>query len=357
MTALKIAAGFTAYKHIQQYGLSPEHVSAIFGASGAAKWLTIYGLDKAIFSDWLIDSHHPIDLFGTSVGAFKLAAAAQLNPADALSVLADAYIDQRYEDKITAQQVTFETTKILNAFLTEKAISDILSNKRFNYHCASVRCLGLFASKNNTLQKLAMIKAFFLSSLGRNFLSGTFERTIFSQGISASELVGADGYLTHSVTLTKHNMRNAILSSGSIPVIMAGVENIPGAPAGMYRDGGLLDYHAVPANVGHINRGLVLYPHFYTSLKAGWFDKFFPWRKVSAEQLDNTVVISPSDEFVKSLPAERIPDRQDFLRFKGNDQQRIRNWSEVKKRSIELGDEFLQLAQSGDIASKVERLM
>ena len=118
-----------------------------------------------------------------------------------------------------------------------------------------------------------------------------------------------------------------------------------------------MDYHAVPANVCRINQGLVLYPHFYTKLKAGWFDKFFPWRQASAEQLDNTIIIGPSDDFVHSLPEGRIPDRQDFERFKGNDQQRIRNWSEVKKRSLELGAEFLQLARTGDIAARVERLV
>lgn len=117
------------------------------------------------------------------------------------------------------------------------------------------------------------------------------------------------------------------------------------------------DYHAVPAHVCRIKQGLVLSPHFYTSLKAGWFDKFFPWRRASAEQLDHTIIIGPSDDFVHSLPAGRIPDRQDFERYKGNDQQRIRHWSEVKKRSLELGAEFLQLTRTGELAARVERLV
>ena len=71
---LSIQAGPKAYQQIKDRGLAPEDISAIYGASGAAKWIAIYGLDRAIFSDWLSQSAHSIDLFGTSVGAFKLAA-------------------------------------------------------------------------------------------------------------------------------------------------------------------------------------------------------------------------------------------------------------------------------------------
>jgi len=50
---LTLAAGPIALKHVREYGLSPNDVSTIFGASGAAKWLAIAGLDKAIFGDWM----------------------------------------------------------------------------------------------------------------------------------------------------------------------------------------------------------------------------------------------------------------------------------------------------------------
>jgi hypothetical protein len=80
MTLLRILAGATAYRHIKTNGLTQQDISAVFAASGAAKWLTIYGLDRAVFSVWLAQSIHPIDLFGTSIGTFKLAAAAQQKP-------------------------------------------------------------------------------------------------------------------------------------------------------------------------------------------------------------------------------------------------------------------------------------
>ncbi len=354
MATIKILAGKTAYEHIQQNGLNPADIGAVFGASGAAKWLTIHGLDSVIFDQWLSQSNQPIDLFGTSVGAFKLAAAAQKSPKHAMALLADAYIQQRYEGEVTAERIAFETNRILTNFLGEQAIVDILANPRYNYHCGSVRAMGVLASHNITVQKLAMGKAFTLSLLGRNSLRNTLERVVFSAGQSVNELVGNDCYTTHNVVLTAENFLPAITSSGSIPVIMPSVDNIAGAPAGVYRDGGLLDYHPVPSNIGEINNGLVLYPHFYTQVKEGWFDKFAPWRTVSGKQLDNTVVIGPSDDYVTSLPGGSIPDRRDFITFKDDTEERIRRWTIASDRSHELGHAFMDLAVSGDIAAEVE---
>ena len=124
----------------------------------------------------------------------------------------------------------------------------------------------------------------------------------------------------------------------------------------VYRDGGLLDYHPVPDNVLSPTSGLVLYPHFYPYLIEGWFDKFFPWRKVALSRLDNVVLVSPSSEFVCSLPQSRIPDRQDFYRYKGQDARRQQIWREVMERSEELGAEWLSLTKSGKIADVVEML-
>lgn len=356
MTALRILAGPKAYQHILKNGLSPRHIAAVFGASGAAKWLAIYGLDKAIFSQWLIHSDHPIDLFGTSVGAFKLAAAAQADPAAALTCLANAYIDQHYKGKIEAKQVTAETRRILASFLTEQGIHEVLTSPRFNYHCASVRCQGLLASKNITPQKVAMVRAFLLSFVGRDHLRSTFQRNIFYSGSPSHNFDGSDTFSTYKTALTAENFLQAVLSSGSIPVVMPGVTSIEGAEKGVYRDGGLLDYHAVPCNVAEISSGLVLYPHFYSYIKETWFDKFFPWRKVKASQLDNVVIVSPSESFVNSLPGGVIPDRGDFYRFQNNDQERVARWIEAKDRSNELGAAFIQLAESGGIASVVEPL-
>ena len=351
MEKLKILAGSGAYKHIQTNGLSPDHISAIFGASGAAKWLTIYGFDKAVFSEWLPRSTQPVDLLGTSVGAFKLAAAATADPAAALTRFAEAYIAQDYVDKDPATQIVIETDNVINAFLNQQSTVEILNHPRFNYHCGAVRCKGWLAQENPTRLKLAMLKALAKSATGRSSYQSLFQRVVFYS--KANSFGGADQFDTQAVQLTTENFRPAIQSSGSIPVVMPGVADIPGASPGMYRDGGLLDYHPVPGNFS-CSDGLVLYPHFYSHLKEGWFDKFWPKRKARAAQLDNTLLIAPSDSFVASLPGGRIPDRGDFQRFAKNDSERIRRWNEAMARSLELGEEFIRLADSGDIAAQIE---
>ncbi|MFT5210393.1 MAG: hypothetical protein ACI9CE_002118 [Flavobacterium sp.] len=353
MTQITIQAGSKAYQQIKSRGLSPADISTIFGASGAAKWLAIYGLDKAIFSQWLVGIRHKIDVFGTSVGAFKLAAATQSDPAIALDNLAEAYIHQHYEGDVTTEQISIETTKILGAFLSDESIKHILNNDHLRFHCASVLCQGWLGSEHSARQKMAMIKAFALSLIGRRFHKNTLERVIFKSGEQDSAYQGLDQFKTHQVNLNEQNFTQAILSSGSIPVVMPGVTDIPGGPKGTYRDGGLLDYHPVPTNIVDVSEGLVLYPHFYTYLKEGWFDKFAPWKKVQASQLDRVVLLSPSDDFTRSLPGASIPDRKDFYTFKDNDDERIRRWTAVKERSEEIGEEFLELVNTGEIASVV----
>ncbi|NNL57070.1 MAG: patatin-like phospholipase family protein, partial [Pseudomonadales bacterium] len=147
-----------------------------------------------------------------------------------------------------------------------------------------------------------------------------------------------------------------ILASGSLPVYMRGITGLGTAGDAVFRDGGLLDYHPVPANVLARSDGLVLYPHFFPHLVERWFDKFYPWRKVPGSRLGDVVLVSPSVEFTRSLPQGRIPDRKDFLRFQRRDDERIALWQRAAERSHELGESFLELVRSGDIARVVTRL-
>ena len=41
------------------------------------------------------------------------------------------------------------------------------------------------------------------------------------------------------------NFRSAILATSAIPMVMSGIQDVPGAPSGMYRDGGLIDVHVL----------------------------------------------------------------------------------------------------------------
>jgi len=135
--------------------------------------------------------------------------------------------------------------------------------------------------------------------------------------------------------------------------VMNAINDIPGVSAGVFRDGGLLDYHL---DLPYQADGIVLYPHFTDRVIPGWFDKSLPWRKANAEQLQDVLLISPSREYLSQLPHGKLPDRSDFKRYLGNDQGREDYWRQAMAESRRLGDEFLELADSGDIAGRLQPL-
>ncbi|MFK0573099.1 hypothetical protein [Endozoicomonas sp.] len=149
--------------------------------------------------------------------------------------------------------------------------------------------------------------------------------------------------------LSEANLMDAVMASGSIPVVMESVTNIAGAPEGRYRDGGIIDYHFYMRF--HQGDGLVLYPHFYSRIIPGWFDKALKHRRPSQQNIDNVVLVSPSQAFVDRLPYRKIPDRNDFARFTFDEP--VRYWKRVINESKRLGEEFLELVASGKIRQVV----
>jgi hypothetical protein len=126
-------------------------------------------------------------------------------------------------------------------------------------------------------------------------------------------------------------------------MVMEGVRNIPGAPPGVYRDGGIVDYHFdMPFLDGD---ALVLYPHFYPHLTPGWFDKALRWRRVNPANFHNVLLVAPSSEFVRRLPYGKIPDRKDFETM--DDKTRFAYWQTVLAESVRLAEQFARMVETG----------
>jgi len=134
---------------------------------------------------------------------------------------------------------------------------------------------------------------------------------------------------------------------------MSGVRNIPGAPEGVYRDGGLLDYHL---DLPYQQPGIILYPHFTDRVVPGWFDKTLPWRRGDASRLQDVVLVSPSPDYLATLPDRKLPDRKDFEKYVGDDAGRERAWRRAISESDRLGDEFLELVESGRLLDRIQPL-
>lgn len=350
---LCIQAGRIAYQHIREKGLVPEDIRAVLAASGSAKWLAIYGLDQAIFSHWLKDLKQEVILFGTSIGAWKFAAAAQKNPSKALARLKEAYIHQVYQGRVTPEKITARSRQIIEDFVGPEKIQEVLTHPFLKIGFSAVNCRYPMALENRAAQLAGMISAYGLNLFSRKLQSPFFQRTLFhAPGYDTNVLDMGDFGVT-PVALTLENFSRALLASGSIPLLMEGVADIAGAPPGVFRDGGILDYHpAFP--LGSDPKGLILYPHFYPHLIPGWFDKNLPWRRVRGKMLDHTILLSPSPEFISCLPLGRITDRQDFSRFQGQDTQRLLAWKKTADMGLFLGDDFLEAVHTGRIRDQVQ---
>ena len=87
MKALQILAGQRALAHLRSSGLNPADVRAIPAAAGGPKGLSLLPLDRFLFGVWLPQSTQTVDLIGSSMGAWRMAAAMLNDPVDALAAL------------------------------------------------------------------------------------------------------------------------------------------------------------------------------------------------------------------------------------------------------------------------------
>ncbi len=342
---LEIYAGNSALKTIQEKGFSPELFTSFLGASGGPKWFTLYALDKYIFSEFFKNKQQTINLIGSSVGAFRVACFAQKNPVVAIERFAKNYLETTYSDKAKPEEVSTKAVEMMDAIFGDYGEQEIIDNAYFKAHFIVAKCKGLVASENKFIQGLGLAQSYLNNRISRSRLDSQYERFIFQSSNSDFKLNDPENISTTRLPFSTANIRNALLASGSIPMVMEGINNIESSPKGMYRDGGIVDYHF---DFEIENSGLTLYPHFSSTLKAGWFDKNLP-RKVKMKHYDNTVLVCPSEKFIAALPHQKIPDRNDFVIMER--EQRMAYWQQVMKESEKLAQAFDQLYQTQNINS------
>jgi hypothetical protein len=343
---LNIYAGNNALKTIEREGFKPDLFSYFLGASGGHKWFVLSGLDKYIFGDFFAGRTAPLNVIGSSIGSFRAACFCQDKPVEAINRFIDAYLSVTYEGRPTPEQVTESSVPIIKAILgdDDEGIAQIVNNEVFKAHFIVSKSHGLVAKENKYLQILGLLKSVTLNAVKRSLIKSQYRRYIFQQSASELAITDPDGFIAKSVSLSSDNLRDSLLASGCIPLVMAGVKDIKGAGKGMYRDGGIIDYHF---DIKIDDPGLTLYPHFSSTIKPGWFDKGLK-RSFSAKNYANTVVICPSDEFIQSLPFQKISDRKDFEKM--SDKDRVVYWKTIISRSKELADDFADFTKKQDFS-------
>jgi hypothetical protein len=351
---LLLLAGSEALGVIRKKGLSMNDVDVIAGAAGGPKWLVLGGLDRVIFGEFFRGRKKPLFLLGSSIGSFRFAAAARKNPLEAIDLFEEAYVNQRYSAGTKARDITAETLRILELYCNEATVEEILNHPFIRLNILTDRALGPVMSERGPLLAAGLAMAATANLLKRRLMGCFFRRTLFHDPRDVPPFFDMDDFTTDKVALDSGNLRSAIMASGAIPVAMEGIRGISGAPEGIYRDGGMIDYHMdIPFN----SRGLVLYPHFLHRIIPGWFDKRLFWRKPAAVNISGMLMLAPSPEFVRSLPLGKIPDRGDFRLFMGKDSERIRQWRKTIDMCRSLGDEFIEAVNSGSIRAKVRPLL
>jgi len=349
---LVFRAGRGAIESIGKHGFSPERVGTIAGASGGAKWLVLSQLDRVILADVVPKMTGPVHLIGSSIGAWRFACYAQSDPVRAIDRFELAYLEQSYSDDPDREEITAKSREILDFVMRDDGVAQALGNPLMRSHIMTVRARHIAASEHPVTLGAGLLAAATLNVASRRSLGAFFERALFHDERDRPPFFEPPGFPIQHVALTEENFKDAVIASGAIPLILSGVRDIAGAEPGVYRDGGIIDYHL---DLPHSeSERLTLYPHFFDRIVPGWFDKKLAWRKPDPVNVDRTILVSPSAEFVAGLPNAKIPDRTDFTNF--SPLQRKRDWRTVLGACRQLADELHEVLEKDQLAARLEPL-
>ncbi|UDM18259.1 hypothetical protein [Vogesella sp. XCS3] len=334
--ALTLRAGPAARRHLQQNGLHARDIRTLPGAAGGPKALGLSGLDQAVFG-WLATTPAVRELVGASIGGWRFACAMQADPAAALARFAANYVAQDYSRQTTRALIYQNWQALLHDTLGPDGLQAILQHPHYRLSLILVRARGLLRHEQRAPLLAGLALAAACNTLGRAQLRHVFERLICHDARSTLAFSPQDGLPTQHVALSAANLLSALLGTTGVPGLFDGVA-IPGASTGVYRDGGLLDYHL--DYPWQQQAGITLYLHYQPRIVPGWFDKLLPWRQPVASHHSNTLLVTPSPAYLATLALGRLPDRGDPKRFAHDDAQRRQLWAQAVAESHRLGDEW-----------------
>lgn len=345
-------AGPSAFAEVRHHGFDAGQIGTIAGASGGAKWLVLSQIDRIIASQILPRLAGPVHLIGSSIGSWRHACYAQSDPLAAIDRFESAYLEQTYSPEPDITEISERGREILQHLFGESGVAEVVSHPVLRTHVMTVRS-GLLTDRDSRFRlSVGLSLAATANLINRRALGLFFSRGLFYDSRDLPPFFNVRGFPLQTISLSEENIIDAIAASGSVPLVISGIENIDGAPAGVYRDGGVIDYHldlplAVPGR-------LTLFPHFFDRLIPGWFDKRLPWRKPDPKHIDRTILICPSPEFVSRLPNAKIPDRTDFVNM--TQDERKRSWRDAVSACRELADELAEVLDKDGLAARLQPL-
>jgi predicted acylesterase/phospholipase RssA len=338
---LDIRLGARARLQLERDGLAPEHIRCIPAAAGGPKGLALLPFDRLLAAEWL-PRMRGVEFIGASIGAWRMACLAQRDPHAALDRLQHAYVrEQNYAEHPSPAQVATVCRGLAHSVF---GLAGPVLRDGAALSVITARARGALAGDQS---RLAFGRAALANAAARGWLARHLERVVFHAGGPSRLAPAFDAFGLTQVPLTNQNVEDALLASGSIPLVCDPVRDVPAAPAGEYWDGGLIDYHLLlPYDRFD---GIVLYPHFVPHVTPGWLDKFLPWRRPRRHHwLASVVLIAPSQRMLDRLPHRRLPDRNDFHRYGLDHAGRVAAWERAIAESERFAEAAMRWLQSPD---------
>tara|TARA_B110000003_G_scaffold70210_2_gene71620 strand:+ start:730 stop:1788 length:1059 start_codon:yes stop_codon:yes gene_type:complete len=336
MDSLTIKVGSSAFQEIRQHGFDTSKIKAIVGASGGPKWLMLSKIDRVILEKIIPKIDNSIHLIASSIGVWRFLCYPQQNPVAAIEEFEHEYIEQEFSTEGNKRKISNHLRSMLDLMCDDTGLESIIYHPYFRTHILTSKARHILKSEYNPILMLGLLGSMTANAFDRRLLRYFFSRGLFFDAREAPLIKNITEFPMHAIPLGKDNLKDAVIASSAIPIFMEGIKDIKRAPSGVYRDGGIIDYHMdfLSVDTDHY----ALYPHFFDYLKPGWFDKSLFWRNVQKRNLDRTIFICPSEQFIKKLPGAKVPDRSDFQNL--SNIERIKRWHLVVKACDELAEDF-----------------
>ncbi|MBN1662712.1 MAG: hypothetical protein JW943_03840 [Deltaproteobacteria bacterium] len=353
---IHVKAGEKAYQIIKDGGFAWNRITTYFAPAGGPKWLIAGGFDLTLLKSGLLGNGAPILLVGASAGAWRFAAWIQPEAESSYRAFMEAYIHTSYKKNDTPQTVLKSLGDIINAYIADDALPFALNHKKYRLAVITARAKSMLGSDRKLLQMTGVGFFYLLNLIDRSRIYRLAERVVFYNAPKPPFFcLPNTAFKGRCFPLNETNFKHAIVASGALPIYVAGVRDIYGAPIGNYRDGGLIDYHLTHRFNAREDE-LTLFLHHQERIIPGWFDKKLKSRRPSQDALANVVMVYPTESFVAQLPNGKVPDREDFRTYLNDQPARVKVWQQAAAMAAPLGEQFVELMESGKIRDAVEIL-
>jgi len=347
MSLLCYRAGARALSRLRERPLTLGDLRGLVLPATGPRWILASGFDRALIEAGFgsqADGERPL-LIGASAGAWRALALTARDPLRAHERLLASYCEQHFRRSDSPEHISAAYRTLLEGVVDA---AHALEHPALDLALTVVRARAWGSALARPRMLASMLAAATLNVFVRDSTQWFFERVVFHTPRAGEVL---DGFRGRRVRLSAENLHAVALASGTVPVYMAPVLDLPGAGAGGYLDGGLADYHVNQPL--RCRTGVIAMFSHQARVVPGWFDKSLGWRE-SGRACSDLLVVYPAQEFIASLPGGRVPTRDDFFEFEREPERRIQRWREVAVRSRELGAAFMDDLRSGRIAERAQ---